>query len=114
MGRIGRGPLDVALLPFWGWGPFVPVWGWLPSAATPSHLDPRRATEGLRLLRPLLAVPIYWATYAPPGLGRVTRWAFDPPRAFRRHAAELTPEVEVRARAQGASLWLDETFGGPA
>ena len=102
MVEIGRG-LDVALMPIWGWGPSVGT----------GHLDPRRAAEALRLLRPLLAVPIHWGTFAPLGLGRV-RPAFlaDPPEAFRRHAAERAPEVEVRVLGPGETLRLSSLLGG--
>ena len=44
--------LEIALVPIWGWGPSL----------GPGHLDPRRAAEALRLLQPLLAVPIHWET----------------------------------------------------
>jgi len=102
MAEIGRG-LDVALLPIWGWGP----------TAGRGHLDPRRAAEALRLLRPLLAVPIHWGTYAPLGIGRLqTALLADPVTAFRRHAAELAPEVEVRVLGLGGTLRLDEISGG--
>ena len=102
MAEIGGG-LDVALVPIWGWGP----------SAGRGHLDPRRAAEALRLLRPLLAVPIHWGTYAPLGLGRLqTALLADPVSAFRRHAAELAPEVEVHVLGLGESLRLDAIIGG--
>ncbi len=47
----------------------VPIWGWLPTS-TLGHLDPRRVAEALRLLKPLLAIPVPWGTYAPLGMGR--------------------------------------------
>ena len=46
------GPLDVALLPVWGWG----------ASVGPGHLDPEAAARALQLLRPRLAVPIHWGT----------------------------------------------------
>jgi L-ascorbate metabolism protein UlaG (beta-lactamase superfamily) len=102
MAEIGRG-LDVALVPVWGWGP----------SAGHGHLDPRRAAEALRLLRPLLAVPIHWGTYAPLGFGRLqTALLADPATAFRRHAAELAPEVEVHVLGLGGTLRLDAITGG--
>ena len=77
------------------------------------HLDPRRAAEALRLLRPLLAVPIHWGTYAPLGFGRLqTALLADPVTAFRRHAAELAPEVNVQVLGPGEMLRLDEITGG--
>jgi L-ascorbate metabolism protein UlaG (beta-lactamase superfamily) len=87
--------LDIALVPIWGWGPSL----------GPGHLDPRRAAEALRLLRPLLAVPIHWGTYAPVGFGRLqTALLTDPVTEFRRHAAELAPSVEVHVLPLGGSV----------
>jgi L-ascorbate metabolism protein UlaG (beta-lactamase superfamily) len=96
-GMAELAPLDVALLPVAGWGPRLP----------PGHLDPRRAAEALRLLRPRIAVPIHWGTYS---LVTKRRALPDVQRApandFRRHAAELAPEVDVRVLAVGETLVL--------
>ena len=120
MAEIGRAQqLDVALVPIGGWGPLAPLWERLPSGA-PGHLDPRSAAEALRLLRPLLTVPVHWGTYAPLGLGRAMSASVgQPPRAFRRHAAELASGVEVCVLSPGTSLRLDGKVdpiagGGPA
>ncbi len=115
MAEIGRAPLDVALLPISGWGPLAPIWERLPSSP-PGHLNPPRAAEALRLLRPLLAVPIHWGTYAPLRLGRAASSSLDrAPRAFRRHAAELAPEVKVHILGPGETLRFDPAAGsGPA
>ena len=43
-------PIDLALLPVWGWGPSL----------NPGHLDPAGAARALALLRPRVAVPIHW------------------------------------------------------
>lgn len=90
-------PLDLALLPVAGWGPRLP----------PGHLDPQRAAEALRLLRPQSAVPIHWGTYslitkprAAPGVARA------PAEQFARFAAELAPDVDVRILDLGESLDL--------
>jgi L-ascorbate metabolism protein UlaG (beta-lactamase superfamily) len=87
-------PLDLALLPVWGWGPKVGA----------GHLNPRTAAEALRLLRPRVAVPIHWGTYFP--IGRRGRRLHDPPHEFARHAAALAPEVEVRILSPGETLEL--------
>jgi L-ascorbate metabolism protein UlaG (beta-lactamase superfamily) len=80
-------PLDVALLPVWGWGPTL----------GPGHMDPRRAAEALELLAPRLAVPIHWGSLYPLGMRRIRpKPLSEPPLAFKRLAAELAPEVEVR------------------
>jgi len=88
----GMTPLDVALVPVTGWG----------STVGPGHLDPARAAEAVRLLRPRLAVPIHWGTLAP--IGRVPDP--EPPHEFARLAAELAPNVEVRILEPGATLDL--------
>lgn len=103
--------LDVALVPIGGWGPLAPFWERFPLAIS-GHLDSRSAAEALRLLRPLVAVPIHWGTYALPGLGRTMSASLNrPPRAFRQNAAELAPEVEVRVLNPGEALRLDPVEG---
>ena len=52
-------PVDVALLPIWGWGPSM----------GPGHMDPARAAEAARLLDARVAIPIHWGTYFPIHLG---------------------------------------------
>jgi L-ascorbate metabolism protein UlaG (beta-lactamase superfamily) len=91
-GMAGLGPLDAALLPVAGWG----------RKLGPAHLDPRGAAEALRLLRPRLAVPIHWGTYAIGG----RHAARGPADEFARRAGELAPEVDVRVLAPGESLEL--------
>jgi L-ascorbate metabolism protein UlaG (beta-lactamase superfamily) len=87
-------PLDLALLPVWGWGPKLGT----------GHMNPRSAADALQLLRPKVAVPIHWGTYWPTGWGgpRLTQ----PPHEFARHAGELAPQVEVRILAPGETLEL--------
>ena len=86
------GSLDVALLPVAGWGPKV----------GPGHLDPLRAAQALRMLRPRIAVPIHWGTLTLPTKAA----SADPPEEFRQHAAELAPGVEVRILEPGETLAL--------
>jgi L-ascorbate metabolism protein UlaG (beta-lactamase superfamily) len=94
-GMADLGELDVALLPIWGWGPRL----------GPGHLDPYRAAEALRLLRPRTAVPIHWGTYWLRGAGRVLwRRLVNPPHEFAAYAAVSAPEVVVRAALPGEPL----------
>jgi L-ascorbate metabolism protein UlaG (beta-lactamase superfamily) len=87
--------LDVALLPVWGWGV---------SVDEDEHLTPLGAAKCLSLLRPRLAIPIHWGTYAPPALARLRRFdQLEPPHAFARYAAHLEPEVEIRILRPGES-----------
>jgi L-ascorbate metabolism protein UlaG (beta-lactamase superfamily) len=89
-------PMDVALLPVGGWGPRL----------GPGHLDPDRAAEALRLLRPRVAIPIHWGTYLRLGLSRDARTLHEPAERFGRRAAVLAPEVDVRVLAPGERLEL--------
>jgi L-ascorbate metabolism protein UlaG (beta-lactamase superfamily) len=91
--------LDVALLPIWGWGPTL---------GRGAHLDPERAADALALLRPKVAVPIHWGTYAPLHLGVRVAPSFlsDPRRAFVHAAALKAPEVDLRVLAPGEALAL--------
>jgi L-ascorbate metabolism protein UlaG (beta-lactamase superfamily) len=92
-------PLDMALLPVWGWG----------RRLGPGHLDPLSAAQALTLLNPRRAVPVHWGTYAPAWTRRPSAQGFlhDPPRDFARHAARLAPGVEVVVLEPGGSMALD-------
>jgi L-ascorbate metabolism protein UlaG (beta-lactamase superfamily) len=71
MGALG--PVDLALLPIWGWGPSIGV----------GHLDPERAVEAAGRIGPGLVVPIHWGTFAPEDLRRrVPGWLAAPAVAF--------------------------------
>ncbi len=85
-------PLDVALMPIWGWGPTLGE----------GHLDPERAVEAVRLLRPRVVIPIHWGSLHPLGMSD-RAFLRDPAPAFLRLAAERTPEVEVRVLRPGAT-----------
>ena len=73
----------------------VPVAGW-GSKVGAGHLDPERAAEAVRLLRPRLAIPIHWGTFAP--LGREPN--LDAPHEF----ARIVTDTEVRILEPGESL----------
>lgn len=74
------GPIDVAALPVWGWGPNLGH----------GHLDPARAADAVARLRPRVALPVHWGTLALPGLpampgpagARMRRLLVSPPREF--------------------------------
>jgi len=98
-GMAELAPLDLALLPVWGWG----------TSVGEGHLDPERAAKALQLLRPRIAVPIHWGTFFPLGLRRLRpRFLTEPPREFARLAATLTPKVDVRVLEPGAETSLSE------
>jgi L-ascorbate metabolism protein UlaG (beta-lactamase superfamily) len=89
------GGLDVALLPVAGWGPRLPEG---------DHMNPRRAAEALRMLKPRVAIPIHWGTYTPLWVrgGYSANQAAG--REFQRHAAAMAPEVIVQVLAPGDTV----------
>jgi L-ascorbate metabolism protein UlaG (beta-lactamase superfamily) len=96
------GPIDVALLPVAGWGPTL----------GPGHMNAYRAAQALRLIRPKIALPIHWGTFAPLGM-HFLPWQYlvRPPLEFLEHAGRLAPEVDVRVLEPGESLDLDTILG---
>ncbi len=91
---IGAVGIDLALLPVWGWGPRL----------GPGHLGPESAAEAARRLRPRLAVPVHWGTYASRGGD-----ASDAPA--RRFAAACAGDVAVQVLAPGDHLVVLDQAG---
>ncbi|MEU2348306.1 MBL fold metallo-hydrolase [Modestobacter sp. NPDC049651] len=89
MAALGDDGIDVAALPVWGWG----------LSLGPGHLDPARAAEAVRLLRPRIAVPVHWGTLAPAGLTTLP----NPWRARMRGRLTLPPREFATAVAAGGS-----------
>lgn len=90
--------VDVALLPVWGWGPNL----------GPGHLDPERAAEAVRLVRPRITVPVHWGTLAVPGLAgtrRMRRLLVEPPQRF---AAAAAGQTEVLVTQPGEKVALTQ------
>ncbi len=95
-GMAELGPIDLALLPVWGWGPTL---------GRGLHMDPLRAAHSLRRIRPRAAVPIHWGTYWPHAMGRVyPERRVEPPAAFAEYASELAPDVRVLLTEVGAAV----------
>jgi L-ascorbate metabolism protein UlaG (beta-lactamase superfamily) len=98
-------PLDVALLPVWGWGPNL----------GPGHLDPVRAAEAVGLLRPRIAVPVHWGTLAPAGMprwpgrlgARMRRLLVEPPHDFADAVAAAGHRTDVPVTVPGGNVQLD-------
>jgi L-ascorbate metabolism protein UlaG (beta-lactamase superfamily) len=93
------GPVDVGLIPIWGWGPGLGG----------GHLDPKSAAEAVARIRPELVVPIHWGTYFPIHLGLAGRPAFVsvPPIEFATALKEAAPDVRVEVLRPGETLDLD-------
>jgi L-ascorbate metabolism protein UlaG (beta-lactamase superfamily) len=92
--------VDVALLPVAGWGPRLPEG---------DHMNPVRAAEALRLLRPRIAIPIHWGTYTPLWVtgGYAANQAAG--REFQRQAAAMAPQVTVQVLAPGDAVSVSAT-----
>lgn len=91
------GPVDVALLPVGGWGPFLGE----------GHLDPERAAGVLAELCPSSAVPVHYGTYWPVGLDAIRPHEFHSPGdEFVRWAGRLAPGVRVVPLSHGERVLL--------
>ena len=89
------GPVDVALLPVGGWGPYLGE----------GHLDAGRAAEALALLAPRSAIPVHYGTYWPIGMDAVRPHEFHAPgEEFVRLAAARAPGVTVHRLGHGESV----------
>lgn len=86
------GPVDVALLPVGGWGPYLGH----------GHLDAGRAAQALASLAPRAAVPVHYGTYWPIGMDAIRPHEFYAPgEEFARKAARLAPQVAVHRLGHG-------------
>ncbi|MCG7202535.1 MULTISPECIES: MBL fold metallo-hydrolase [Streptomyces] len=92
------GPVDVALLPVGGWGPYLGE----------GHLDAGRAARALARLAPRSAVPVHYGTYWPIGMDAVRPHEFHAPGdEFVRLAAEYAPAVAVHKLGHGEGVRLE-------
>jgi len=92
-GMAELGPVDVALLPIWGWGPTM----------GPGHMDPTRAAQAAARLRAAVAIPIHWGTYYPIHLGLQKPPGFleTPPSLFEQEVVSRAPATAVRVLKPG-------------
>jgi L-ascorbate metabolism protein UlaG (beta-lactamase superfamily) len=90
-------PVDVALLPIWGWGPTL----------GDGHLDPGRAAHATAVVDARLVVPIHWGTYSP-SLVRRRRpaWLAEPVERFRVELGRIGLDDRLRALAPGDRVTL--------
>ena len=104
MADLGDDGIDVALLPVWGWGPSL----------GPGHLDPAGAARAVQLLRPDVAVPVHWGTFAVAGLAsvpnpwrtRMRRLLVEPPRRFAAAVTATGARTQVALTAPGSPVVL--------
>ncbi|WP_138757883.1 MBL fold metallo-hydrolase [Modestobacter altitudinis] len=104
MTDLGAEGIDVALLPVWGWGPSL----------GPGHLDPAGAAAAVQRLRPEVAVPVHWGTFAVAGLtslpspwrARMRALLTEPPRRFSAAVTAAAPATHVALTAPGSAVVL--------
>jgi L-ascorbate metabolism protein UlaG (beta-lactamase superfamily) len=104
MTDLGAAGIDVALLPVWGWGPSL----------GPGHLDPAGAAAAVQQLRPAVAVPVHWGTFAVAGLtslpspwrARMRALLTEPPRRFAAAVTAGGPATHVALTAPGSAVVL--------
>jgi L-ascorbate metabolism protein UlaG (beta-lactamase superfamily) len=101
MADIGRRGLDLALSPVWGWGPRL----------GPGHLDPERAAEAVRLLRPATAIPIHWGTLWPMAMYWRRHHLSEPPLRLAEAVAVLDLPTRVVVLAPGEAHELSPAGG---
>lgn len=92
------GPLDIALIPIWGWGPTLGE----------RHLNPSTAATATARLDPRIVVPIHWGTYSPLRARRGSPpWLDDPVAAFRGALEAQQLGDRLIALAPGGYVQLD-------
>jgi L-ascorbate metabolism protein UlaG (beta-lactamase superfamily) len=89
------GPVDVALLPIWGWGPTLGE----------KHLDPVTAAVAAGWIGARHVVPIHWGTYSPlrAGRGRPS-WFERPLERFQQELEGAGLADRLRPLRPGSSL----------
>jgi L-ascorbate metabolism protein UlaG (beta-lactamase superfamily) len=87
-GMAELAPIDVALLPIWGWGPSLGH----------GHMGPAEAAEAAGLLEARVVVPIHWGTYFPfqSALRGIPSFIESPPKEFAKRLESVAPDIEVR------------------
>ncbi len=93
-GMAAIGPIDVACLPIFGWGPNL----------GPGHMDPARAAEAALRLQAKVAIPIHWGTLWPIGRGEPPR---EPAERFSAAMAETAPACEALVLEPGGTIPLE-------
>jgi L-ascorbate metabolism protein UlaG (beta-lactamase superfamily) len=87
------GPVDVGLIPIWGWGRSIGR----------GHMDPEKAAEAARLLQASVVIPIHWGTYFPiHDTVRATPELTDAPvERFIEHMQNTAGEIDLRVLRPG-------------
>jgi L-ascorbate metabolism protein UlaG (beta-lactamase superfamily) len=91
---LAGGPIDVALVPVWGWGPRL----------SGGHLTPEDAARAVAMTRARHAVPVHWGTLHPPLVTGARRAWFELPGArFAAAVARQAPDATAVVLEPGQS-----------
>lgn len=93
---MAGGPIDVALVPVWGWGPRLSA----------GHLTPETAARAVAMSGARFALPVHWGTLHPPFVTYFARsWLERPGHRFAAAVAEQAPGCTAVVLAPGQS-WV--------
>jgi L-ascorbate metabolism protein UlaG (beta-lactamase superfamily) len=91
---LAGGPIDVAVVPVWGWGPRLSA----------GHLSPESAAQAVAMSGARFAVPVHWGTLHPPFVTHFARsWLEQPGRRFADAVAVQAPACTAVVLAPGQS-----------
>ena len=99
MKRLGQEfDIDVALLPVWGFGPYL----------RGDHMTPAQAATAVSMLNPRVAVPIHWGTLRPMGpWWRKASFLKQPPQVFAEETLRKAPDTGVRVLRPGTDTVVE-------
>jgi L-ascorbate metabolism protein UlaG (beta-lactamase superfamily) len=93
---MAGGPIDVALVPVWGWGPRLSA----------GHLSPESAAQAVAMSGARFAVPVHWGTLHPPFVAHFARsWLEKPGQRFADAISGQAPGCTAVVLAPGES-WV--------
>jgi L-ascorbate metabolism protein UlaG (beta-lactamase superfamily) len=93
---MAGGPIDVALVPVWGWGPRLSA----------GHLTPETAARAVAMSGARFALPVHWGTLHPPFVTNFARsWLERPGHRFADAVAKQAPGCTAVVLAPGES-WV--------
>jgi L-ascorbate metabolism protein UlaG (beta-lactamase superfamily) len=92
--EMAGGPIDLALVPVWGWGPSL----------SGGHMTPEQAASAVAMCGARYAVPVHWGTLHPPFFTRfANEWLELPGERFEAALADQAPEATAVVLDPGES-----------
>jgi L-ascorbate metabolism protein UlaG (beta-lactamase superfamily) len=91
---LAGGPVDLAVVPVWGWGPRL----------SGGHMDPEQAAQAVALVGARVALPVHWGTLHAammPHRGRA--WMTTPGARFAEALSRVSPATAPLVLAPGSS-----------